>query len=387
MFRPLILAVLLGLTACSAAPVSGSSPAAQVVEEKAKAALTVTPAEGEGISPAGPFQVGVTGGSLTAVALTGADGKAVKGELAADKWVATEDLGYDKVYTWSGSAKGADGADVPVNGSFRTIKPQRLTNASMNVGDHETYGIAMPIKVKFSAPVQDKASVQKAMTVTTSVPTEGAWAWLSETEAHWRPREYWKPNTEVSVDADVYGVPFGGGAFGAEDVHVQFKIADRALVAKANTQTHRFEIHRDGVLLHDFPASYGMESDKRAETRSGIHVVQMKQASRLMTNPIFNYENIPVTWAVLISQNGEFVHENNGTIAKQGVENVSHGCANLSGPNAKIFYDLTMIGDPVEITGSSVPLGQADPMGVAPGDYWDWTLDWATWTAKSAATP
>ena len=98
-FRPLILAVLLGLTACSAAPGSGSSPAAQVVEEKAKAALTVTPAEGEGISPAGPFQVGVTGGSLTAVALTGADGNVVKGELAADKWVATEDLGYDKVYT------------------------------------------------------------------------------------------------------------------------------------------------------------------------------------------------------------------------------------------------------------------------------------------------
>ncbi|KJK53100.1 L,D-transpeptidase [Lentzea aerocolonigenes] len=381
MLRPLILALLLGLTACSAAPDAPSAPTAQVEENKAKAALTVTPAEGEGVSPAGPFQVGVTGGSLTSVALTGADGRVVQGELAAGKWVATEDLGYDKVYTWSGSAKGEDGKDVPVTGSFRTIKPQRIINASMNVGDHETYGIAMPLKVTFSSPVQDKAAVQKAMTVKTSVPTEGAWAWLSDTEAHWRPREYWKLNTEVSVDVNVYGVPFGGGAYGADDVHVQFKITDRALVAKANTQTHRFEIYRDGVLLHDFPASYGAESDVRRVTHNGIHVVQQKESSRKMSSTVFGYKDVPVTWAVLISQNGEFVHENNGTISSQGRENVSHGCANLSGANAKAFFDLTMIGDPVEVTGSSVPLQAAD------GDYYDWAFDWATWTSKSAATP
>lgn len=378
MFRPLVLVALLGLTACSAAPDAPSEVVPVVQEEKAKAALTVTPQSGEGVSPAGPFQVAVTRGALTSVALTGADGRVVEGELTGDRWVATEDLGYDKTYTWSGSAKGENGADVPVTGSFRTVKPQRLTRASLNVGDHQTYGIAMPIKVSFSAPVQDKASVQKAMTVTTSVPTEGAWAWLSDKEAHWRPRDYFKPNTEVKVDVDVYGVPFGGGAYGAEDVHVQFKIADRALVAKANTQTHRFEIYRDGVLLHDFPASYGKESDRRAVTRNGIHVVQQKEAARTMTNATFGYRDIPVTWAVLISQNGEFVHENNGTIPSQGKENVSHGCANLSGANAKIFYDLTMIGDPVEVVGSSVPMDASD------GDYYDWVFDWATWTSKSA---
>ncbi|MET8759261.1 Ig-like domain-containing protein [Lentzea sp. NPDC004782] len=379
MFRPLILAVLLGLTACSAAPDAPSSPAAPVVETKAKAALTVTPASGEGISPAGPFQVGVTGGALTAVALTGADGRVVKGELTAGKWVATEDLGYDKSYTWSGSAKGEDGAEVPVSGSFRTIRPQRLVNASTNVGDHETYGVAMPIKVTFSEPVQDKAAVQKAMTVKTSVPTEGAWAWLSDTEAHWRPREYWKTNTEVSVNLDVYGVPFGGGAYGAEDVHVQFKIADRALVVKADTQTHRFVIYRDGVQLHDFPASYGLDSVRDRVTRSGTHVVMQKEASRKMTNRKFGYENVPVNWAVLISDNGEFVHEYAPTVGDQGNRNVSHGCANLSPDNAKTFFDLAMIGDPVEVLNSSVNLSEEPQF-----NYYDWALDWATWTSKSA---
>lgn len=382
MFRPLLLAVVLGLTACTGAP-DGASSSAPGEGSKAKAALTVTPAAGEGVSPAGPFQVGVTGGTLTDVVLKGADDRVVKGELTKDRWVATEDLGYDKVYTWSGSAKGEDGADVPVTGSFRTVKPARLISASMNVGDHGTYGIAMPAKVTFSAPVTDKAAVQKAMTVTTSVPTEGAWAWLSDKEAHWRPREYWKPGTQVTVDVNVYGVPLGGGAYGKNDLHVQFSIANRALVAKANTQTKRFEIYRDGVLLHNFPASYGKESVMQRVSRSGIHVVQQKEASRRMRSTVFDYD-VPVKWAVLISQNGEFVHENNDTIPQQGRENVSHGCANLSEANAKIFYDLTMIGDPVEVAGSTVQLGQADPMGVAPGDYWDWTLDWAAWTAKSA---
>ncbi len=39
-----------------------------------------------------------------------------------------------------------------------------------------------------------------------------------------------------------------------------------------------------------------------------------------------------------------------------------------------------MIGDPVEVVGSSIPLQATD------GDYYDWAFDWAAWTAKSAAT-
>ncbi|MGZ3141923.1 L,D-transpeptidase [Lentzea chajnantorensis] len=381
MFRPFMLAVLLGLTACGGAPDAPSAPdAAPVVQEKAKAAVTVTPASGEGISPAGPFQVGVTGGKLTSVALTGPGNRVVKGELTGDRWVATEDLGYDKAYTWSGSAKGEDGAEVPVSGSFRTVKPGRLTSASANVGDHQTYGVAMPIKITFSAPVQDKASVQKAMTVTTSVPTEGAWAWLSDREAHWRPKEYYKPGTQVSVDVNVHGVPFGGGAYGAEDLHVQFAVADRALVVKADTQSHRFVVYRDGVQLHDFPASYGLDTDPRRVTRSGTHVVMQKEASRTMSSTVFNYKDVPVTWAVLLSNNGEFVHEYAGSMYAQGKENVSHGCANLSPADAKTFFDLTMIGDPVEVLNSSVKLGPADR------DYYDWALDWETWRSKSAVT-
>ena len=115
-------------------------------------------------------------------------------------------------------------------------------------------------------------------------------------------------------------------------------------------------------------------------TRSGTHVVMGKEARKLMSSDYFKYRDIPVTWAVQISANGEFVHENNGTISAQGNRNVSHGCANLSGPNAKIFYDLTMPGDPVEVVGSSIQLTL--DLGDAPAD----ALHTGAWTAKSAVT-
>ena len=57
---------------------------------------------------------------------------------------------------------------------------------------------------------------------------------------------------------------------------------------------------------------------------------------------------------------------------------MSHGCVNLSEANAIAYYNSVLPGDPVEVTGSSVPLGASD------GDYYDWTVSWADWLAKSA---
>jgi len=51
---------------------------------------------------------------------------------------------------------------------------------------------------------------------------------------------------------------------------------------------------------------------------------------------------------------------------------------NLSPNDAKVYFDTALTGDPVEITGSSQALAAND------GDYYDWTLTWDQWLAKSA---
>lgn len=382
------IVAVLGLTACSSDGDSGgavdrttgSNTPEQQAAPKPSAKVTLAPVSGaKDVSPVAPVTVTVADGTIEALTLTNPAGKQVIGKLSADKtsWAVGEPLGYGKTYTWSGTAKGTDGETAPISGSFTTVTPAGTIDASLNVGDGKTYGVAMPIVVRFDSPVTDKAAVQKAMTVTTSVPTEGAWAWLDDRSAHWRPKTYWAPGTQVNLDAKLYGLSFGDGTYGAEDRTAHFTIG-RSQVVKANTQTHRLVVIRDGKQVADFPASYGLESDPGRVTNSGTHVVMSKHETYAMTNPKYDYENVVVPWAVRISNNGEFIHGYAPSIWAQGKQNVSHGCANLAPANAKVYFDSAMTGDPVEIVGSTNQLGPED------GDYYDWALTWDQWLAKSA---
>lgn len=137
-------------------------------------------------------------------------------------------------------------------------------------------------------------------------------------------------------------------------------------------------VYRDGEKVGEYPASFGLESDPGRVTRSGIHVVMSKHPTYFMNNPGYGYEDFEVQWAVRVSNNGEFVHSAPWSVGDQGRRNVSHGCINLAPDNAKEFYDSTMIGDPMEITGSSEELGPQDGM------YYDWTYSWEEWTSLSA---
>ncbi|MEV4311881.1 Ig-like domain-containing protein [Actinocrispum sp. NPDC049592] len=383
------LAAALGLAACSSdnsTPIGAVPPGQSTVNIENAAAtpkpatVTATPANGAAdVAPKGPITVTVTDGTIGSVQLTNAEGKAVQGALSADKrtWTASEALGYGKTYTWSGTAAGTGGQQVPINGSFTTAKPRRTEGGHLNVGDNQTYGIAMPIVLSFDNKVADKASVEKSLKVETSVPTEGSWAWLDDQTVHWRPKEYFKPNTTVTVTAALYGTSFGNGVFGKADITSKFTIGrDQRVVG--NTQTHRLVVTRDGQQVWDFPASFGLDSDPGRVSHSGVHVVMSKHATYKMTNRAYGYENVEVPWAVRISNNGEFVHGLQASVPNQGKRNVSHGCANLSPANAKLYYDSVLMGDPVEITGSSIQLSAKD------GDYYDWTLSWDQWQAKSA---
>jgi lipoprotein-anchoring transpeptidase ErfK/SrfK len=174
-------------------------------------------------------------------------------------------------------------------------------------------------------------------------------------------------------------VAFAPGVYGKADVSAAFTIG-RSQVVQANTQTHRMVVITNCVQSADFPASYGLDSDPGRNTHSGTHVVMGRSPTVFMSNPTYHYTNVEVHWAVRISNNGEFIHAAPWSVGQQGKVNVSHGCVNLSDANAIAYYNTILVGDPVEVTGSAVPLGPSD------GDFYDWTLTWAQWQAKSALT-
>lgn len=343
------------------------------------AKVAYEPGQGaQDVSPRSPIRVSVQQGKLDEVELTNGDDDNVKGDLAPDgrSWTASEPLGYGKTYTWSGTATGADGKQVQVQGQFHTAKPKSTVRATVNPTDGAQVGVAMPISVKFDAPVQDKKAAQQALQVQTSVPTEGAWSWLNDRQVDWRPKEYWQPNTKVTVKANLYGVPYGGGEWGKSDVSSSFTIG-RSQIVKAFVPSHQIQVIRDGKQVATYQASFGKDGDPDSATPNGTFIAMEKKPVTFMTNQAAGYVNVPENWAVRMSNHGEFIHENKANSANIGERNTSHGCINLNVGDAKAYFDSAMVGDPIEVSGSSVTLPPKF-------DVYDWQVPWDQWLAKSA---
>ncbi|MFC4944547.1 Ig-like domain-containing protein [Pseudonocardia sp. GCM10023141] len=387
-----LASMLLAATALLAGCVSTASatpgPAPQAPPAAAPAAapqVTLTPADGAtGVVPAAPITVAATDGTLTGVTLTAANGTTIPGALSADghTWTATAPPAYKTVYHLAGTATGAGGS-TPVTGAFTTVSPMRLAHAETNIGDGDVVGIAAPIEIRFdrTIPASGRAAAERALKVTTSTPVTGSWAWLPDADygsrVHWRPATYWPASTTVTVNAHLYGVDMGNAVFGANDVNTTFTVG-RAQIVQADVTTHRMVVIRDGQIVSDLPASYGLESDPNRVTKSGTHIVMSKAETVLMTNIPYGYKDLPEHWAVRISNNGEFIHANPASVWAQGKSNTTHGCVNLSTANAKAYYDTAIYGDPVEVTGSSRQLSAAD------GDVYDWAIPLDTWKSMSA---
>jgi lipoprotein-anchoring transpeptidase ErfK/SrfK len=313
--------------------------------------------------------------------LTGPKGP-VAGTLAPDKkaWASTDKLAYGVTYTWGGTAKAVDGTTVPLAGTFATKPPSKKIRGTLNIGDGRTVGVAAPIRIQFNGHVADRAAAEQGLSVQTSVPVEGAWGWMPDegggSRVDWRPKVYWPAHTKVTVTAKLGGVPYGGDTVGAADFSSSFAIGD-AQVVKADVNSFRMVVLRNGQKVLDVPASYGLGSDPERNTRSGVHVVSEKFTDKRMVSQRYGYDLVE-KWAVRISNNGEFIHANPASTAAQGSANVTHGCVNLSSDSAKAYYDMAQYGDPVEVTGTPVPLAARD------GDIWDWTLSWEQWKKLSA---
>jgi lipoprotein-anchoring transpeptidase ErfK/SrfK len=360
------------------------------------AKVTASPAFGtSGLSPAQALVISVTRGKITKFTLTNLSGKVVKGAVSKDgtSWTLGELLGYGKTYTAAGTAIGTDGKAVAIKGSFSTVAPETEVAVHVSPGDGAVVGVADPVIVRFGVEPADRALIEKNVTITTTPKVEGAWAWMQHDDGlwalDWRPKVYWPANTKVHVDAAVYGLKFGAGEYGADDVTSDFSIG-RNQVVYADAKSYQIVV-KQGCAINDeascaktvatYPASFGrgdVVNNPNLVTRSGIHVVIEKLPVHLMIgSPPFNYHSTEY-WDVRISDNGEFIHENPNTVGDQGNTNVSHGCINLSPTSAKAYFNSALIGDPVEVTGTSVQLSSDD------GDLWDWTIPWSKWLTMSA---
>ncbi|MEU0794805.1 Ig-like domain-containing protein [Amycolatopsis sp. NPDC005961] len=325
-----------------------------------------------------PVTIKVADGKLTECKVTADGGKAVKGDTAPDglTWTSSEPLGYGKTYTYAAKATGTDGKPVELAGTFSTVNPAKQVRATLNPADNQQVGVAMPISVKFQSPVKDRKAVEKALSVKTDKDVEGAWGWLSDSQVDYRPKEYWPQNITVSVEAKLYGVELGGGAYGKADVTTKFKIG-RNQVVKVNTPEHQMHVYRGGAQYKSYPCANGLDAEVDRNTPNGTYIVMSKEPTAVFDNARYGYTNVNKKWACRFSNHGEYIHENQDNAANIGKNNNSHGCVNLLEADAKDFFDSALVGDPVEITGSKLSAPMAS-------DVKDWNYSWAAWQGLGA---
>ena len=328
-------------------------------------------------------EVAAEDGSLTEVRVR-SRGKALRGEISDDgaTWTATQRLEPGLRYQAQVTAVDAAGVRTSRQVSFRTerLGLDRQTYPSIAPLQGETVGVGMPVIVQFDVPVTDRASIERHLSVRSSSRQRGSWHWVSASEVHWRPRTYWKPGTEVTVDADINSVSAGNGVYGQVSRSVSFEIGD-AVVSKVDIASHRMQVFINGDLARTMPISAGKPG---FITRSGTKVIIEKVREKVMDAATLGiekgdpeYYRLDVEYAMRVTYSGEFLHAAPWSEGSQGVANVSHGCVGMTTDNAAWLYNLTKRGDVVEVTGS-------DRYMTLYNGYGDWNASFEEYAEGSA---
>jgi lipoprotein-anchoring transpeptidase ErfK/SrfK len=328
--------------------------------------------------------IGVTArdGALSFVSVTDAAGHSLDGSFSGGlaSWHTIWALAPAQAYRVTATAVNSAGKRTVITGTFRTLTPARTFSAAVDMATGETVGVGMPLMVTFSRPVQDKAAVERSFEIRSTKAVVGAWYWMSDESMWFRPQDYWPAHTSVSFTAHLSGVQAAPGVYGDQDLSQHFTIGN-SLVAVASAATHYMKVWFNGKLAGDWPVSTGQPGD---DTPDGQYLsfamgnpVDMDSASFGVLPGDPGYYNVEVYDSVQFTFSGDYVHSAPWSVGEQGIVNVSHGCVNVAPGNAAWYYDHSVRGDPVTITGS--------PLAGTWGDGWTiWFLPWPRLLAGSA---
>ena len=362
----------------SAGTAPGRSGSASAKPSPAGPAVTITPGNGasganpaQGADPSKGITVTAAGGTLRNVTVATA-GNPVTGTYSADRtsWHSTWALNVSQSYTVTATAATSGGVTTTKTAAFRTLTPASTFSTNIFEGYHQSYGVGMPIILTFSAPVQDKAAVERSIDLQTSKPVTGSWYWDGNQTLDFRPRDYWPAGTTVSFTGHFNGVESAPGVYGYHTLTQTFGIGD-SVIAVASTKTHKTQIYINGHLKYDWNISSGKPGD---DTPNGSYLTIEKENPVRMVGPGYD---LLVPWSVRFTFSGDYYHDAYWSVGQQGFENVSHGCVNLSPADAETYYNLAVPGDPITIQGS--------PRSGAWDNGWtEWFMSWPQYLKGSA---
>jgi lipoprotein-anchoring transpeptidase ErfK/SrfK len=304
----------------------------------------------------------------------------VAGKINNDRtrWAASDRL--EPAATYQLTSVGTNTANQPSTVTT-TFSTQNLTLAEQTYptlypikGSH--VGVGMPVIVTFDVPVTNRREFEKNLHVTSSPAQEGSWHWYHSREVRFRPKNYWKPGTKVSVAANINGLNAGGGIYGQLSKKTHFTVG-RSMITKINLSTDVAKVYRNGKFVRRIYVSGGKPG---WQTRSGVKLIMDKVYTTRMTNQMIGARedyDLRVKYAMRITSSGEFLHAAPWNAAHFGRRNASHGCVGMSTRDAAWLFSRTLIGDPVVTTGTSRRMEHGN-------GYSDWNMSYAQYKKGSA---
>ncbi|WP_109002011.1 L,D-transpeptidase [Streptomyces rishiriensis] len=356
--------------------------------------IRVSPRDGAtGVRPGESLRVRVPDGRLESVKVVrsqDAEETEVKGRIAADglSWRPDGDrLALAARYTVDVVALDGDGDRSARHTTFTTLVPDKRFIGYVTPEDRSTVGTGMIVSLEFNREIEDRAAVERAVRVTAQPAVEVRPHWFGRARLDFRPEEYWKPGTRVTVALGLRDVEGAPGVYGLQEKSFSFTVG-RSQVSLVDAAKHTMQVRRDGQLLATVPITAGAPENT---TYNGRMVVsEMLELTRMNGATVGfkkadgkgEYDIPDVPHAMRLTSSGTFLHGNYWVDDVFGHANVSHGCVGLrdvrggaSDTPAGWFFDRSLIGDVIEVVHSK------DKQVAPDNGLGGWNMTWKEWTA------
>jgi lipoprotein-anchoring transpeptidase ErfK/SrfK len=257
----------------------------------------------------------------------------------------------------------------------RVFRPKSKAIAtSMTPYGAGNFGVGITISVTFDDVVEPamRKALERNAFVTASKPIGAAgWSWPTDRTMVFRPVNFWPAHTDVS-----FTTKWIEAGLTDYDPGRKFHVG-RSLTLRISYDTNVGRLFLAGKKVREVPVSLGRPG---LETWSGYTTVMEKYQVKRMINPQYNYD-IQVPYAMRLSWDGIFLHAAPWNEHNLGVAATSHGCINVSYDEGKWWFENSLIGDVVTVTGPSINTPIAFAAGAA------WNIPWGTWVEGAAAAP
>ncbi len=239
-------------------------------------------------------------------------------------------------------------------------------NAEIDIKGMKNLGIAMPIEITFSEPVQDREKAASSVRVlnASGETLPGKWLWYGKQRLQYRPDPYWPAFQTLEVQLQPGPARSLQGGFLARPITATFTTgADRRIEVWLDRQ--RVEIFENGELIKTMKASTGKS---KTPTVTGSFYIYARFPKKTMKSTGLKpgekgyYEVKDVPYAQYFHEgyafHGAFWHNAFGQPA-------SHGCINLAtqeknarqgiNEDAGWLYHWASLGVPVTVHETSPP--------------------------------